>query len=93
MGQFTYIGPGMRVYPDITVQGSVLLAESGKVYDLNADPGDGLWTDMNTTSAKVAAPDTSATGVSTPESSQGTGDDSDLSDASAVTNPPEGSEQ
>jgi hypothetical protein len=40
---FTYNGDDGRVYPDIVVQGAVLVAESGKTYDLDVDPGDGRW--------------------------------------------------
>ena len=49
MGQFTYNGPGSRVYPDITVNGAVLVAEAGQSYDLTADPDDGLWSSVSTT--------------------------------------------
>ena len=48
MGQFTYQGSETRVYPDITVDGSVLVAEAGKSYDLASDPLDGLWSSVST---------------------------------------------
>ena len=43
MGQFTYTGPAERVYPDVTVDGAVLVARAGQTYDLDAIPADGLW--------------------------------------------------
>ena len=48
MGQFTYNGEGTRIYPDITVDGAVLVAESGKSYDLTTDPSDGFWSSVST---------------------------------------------
>ena len=43
MSKFTYIGDQNRVYPHITVTGSVLVAETGNTYDLEVVPTDGRW--------------------------------------------------
>lgn len=43
MGQFTYNGPGERVYPDVIVDGAVLVAQSGSSYALDVAPTDGFW--------------------------------------------------
>lgn len=48
MAQFTYTGEGERVYPDIVVNGAVLVAEAGGSYDLPANPDDGFWVSVST---------------------------------------------
>jgi hypothetical protein len=52
MAQFTYSGDDGRVYPDISVDGSVLVAESGKTYDLDTAP-DELWVSVSQTPSKA----------------------------------------
>ena len=61
MGQFTYNGPGERVYPDVIVNGAVLVAESGKTYDLDAEPSDGLWVSVQAPQKPLEAPISPAT--------------------------------
>ena len=41
---FTFTDSQERTYPDILVDGAVLVAEPGQSYDLDADPADGRWT-------------------------------------------------
>ena len=64
MGQFTYNGPGERVYPDVTVNGAVLVAQAGQSYDLDAAPADGMWASVS--QAPQKAPE-SPTSPATPE--------------------------
>ena len=67
MGQFTYNGSGERVYPDVTVDGAVLVAQAGQSYNLDAAPDDGLWVVVSTTpKAPQTAPE-SPTSPATPE--------------------------
>ena len=41
---FTFTDSEVRVYPNILVDGAVLVAEPGQSYALDADPADGRWT-------------------------------------------------
>lgn len=52
MAQFTYSGDDGRVYPDISVDGSVLEAKSGQTYDLDTAP-DELWVSVSQTAPKA----------------------------------------
>jgi len=69
MAQFTFKGDGTRVYPTVVCQGSVLVAESGQTYDLDAAP-DELWVGVSgpqKAPEAVVSPATSEPVVSTPE--------------------------
>jgi hypothetical protein len=52
---FTFTDSQERTYPDIIVNGAVLVAEPGQSYDLDADPADGRWA---TSASPVEAPQT-----------------------------------
>ena len=67
MGQFTYNGSGERVYPDVMVNGAVLVAQTGKSYDLDAAPDDGLWVAVSTT---PQAPQTAPESPTSPATSE-----------------------
>lgn len=41
--QFKYIGPDVRTYPGVMVDGRVLIAEPGDVRELDEAPNDGNW--------------------------------------------------
>lgn len=43
MATFKFFGPGERTYPDILVDGRVLVADPGESYELDEAPADGLW--------------------------------------------------
>jgi hypothetical protein len=51
---FTFTDSQERVYPDIIIDGVVLVAEPGQSYALSADPGDGRWAPQATQSAPEA---------------------------------------
>jgi len=52
---FTFTDSQERTYPDIIVNGAVLVAEPGQSYDLDADPADGRWANS---ASPVKAPQT-----------------------------------
>ena len=52
---FTFTDRQERTYPDILVDGVVLVAEPGQSYSLDAAPADGRWT---TSASPVQAPQT-----------------------------------
>jgi hypothetical protein len=55
---FTFTDSQERTYPDIIVNGAVLVAEPGQSYDLTVDPADGRWTVSTASNASTAAPQT-----------------------------------
>jgi hypothetical protein len=66
MAAFTYTGDETRVYPNITVDGAVLVAEAGKSYDLSVAP-DEFWVSV---SQAPQTPPEAPVSVAAPESDQ-----------------------
>jgi hypothetical protein len=52
---FTFTDSEERIYPNIILDGAVLVAQPGQSYDLDADPGDGRWSAQ---AAPAPAPET-----------------------------------
>ena len=64
--KFTFTDSQTRIYPEITVSGAVLVAESGMTYDLEGDPGDGRW--VSAGANVTTAPKAPETPLEAPES-------------------------
>lgn len=54
---FIYTDSQERIYPNIIVDGAVLVASPGQSYALDADPGDGRWESAVTPPVAPVAPE------------------------------------